>query len=159
MKVYHGSNVRVEKPTIIISNRYLDFGYGFYTTTNKAQAENFAKKVSARRGGTALLNTYELDETVVGDLVKVKKFDGADARWLKFVADNRNGVYNGESYDLIIGAVANDDVYQTLQLYLSGLYSEEQALSALKIKKLYDQYVFASELSLKALKFISCEEV
>ena len=159
MKVYHGSNVRVEKPTIIISNRYLDFGYGFYTTTNKAQAENFAKKVSARRGGTALLNTYELDETVVGDLVKVKKFDGADARWLKFVADNRNRVYNGESYDLIIGAVANDDVYQTLQLYLSGLYSEEQALSALKIKKLYDQYVFASELSLKALKFISCEEV
>lgn len=114
MKVYHGSNVRVEKPTIIISNRYLDFGYGFYTTTNKAQAENFAKKVSARRGGTALLNTYELDETVVGDLVKVKKFDGADARWLKFVADSRNGVYNGESYDLIIGAVANDDVYQTL---------------------------------------------
>lgn len=151
--------MRVEKPTIIISNRYLDFGYGFYTTTNKAQAENFAKKVSARRGGTALLNTYELDEKVVGDLVKVKKFDGADARWFKFVADNRNGVYNGESYDLIIGAVANDDVYQTLQLYLSGLYSEEQALSALKIKKLYDQYVFASELSLKALKFISCEEV
>ena len=149
MKVYHGSNVRVEKPTIIISNRYLDFGYGFYTTTNKAQAENFAKKVSARRGGTALLNTYELDETVVGDLVKVKKFDGADAMWLKVVADNRNGVYSGESYDLIIGAVANDDVYQTLQLYLSGLYSEEQALSALKIKKLYDQYVFASDFRLR----------
>lgn len=159
MKVYHGSNVRVEKPAIIISNRYLDFGYGFYTTTNRLQAENFAKKVSARRGGVALLNTYELDETAVGSSVKVKKFDGADAEWLKFVADNRNGVYSGESYDLIIGAVTNDDVYQTLQLYLSGLYSEDQALSALKIKKLYDQYVFASELSLKALKFISCEEV
>lgn len=159
MKVYHGSNVRVEKPTIIISNRYLDFGYGFYTTTNKAQAENFAKKVSARRGGVALLNIYELDENVIASSVKVKKFNGADAEWLKFVADNRNGVYSGKSYDLIIGAVANDDVYQTLQLYLSGLYSEEQALSALKIKKLYDQYVFASELSLKALKFISCEEV
>ena len=141
--------MRVEKPTIIISNRYLDFGYGFYTTTNKAQAENFAKKVSARRGGVALLNTYELDETAVGSSVKVKKFDGADAEWLKFVADNRNGVYSGESYDLIIGAVANDDVYQTLQLYLSGLYSEEQALSALKIKKLYDQYVFASDFRLR----------
>lgn len=159
MEVYHGSNVRVEKPIIIISNRYLDFGYGFYTTTNKAQAENFAKKVSARRGGVALLNTYELDESFIASSVKVKKFNGADAEWLKFVADNRNGVYSGESYDFIIGAVANDDVYQTLQLYLSGLYSEEQALSALKIKKLYDQYVFASEFSLKALKFISCKEV
>ena len=100
-----------------------------------------------------------MDENVIASSVKVKKFNGADAEWLKFVADNRNGVYSGKSYDLIIGAVANDDVYQTLQLYLSGLYSEEQALSALKIKKLYDQYVFASELSLKALKFISCEEV
>lgn len=159
MKVYHGSNVRVEKPAIIISNRYLDFGYGFYTTTNRLQAENFAKKVSARRGGVALLNTYELNRTAVDSFVKVKKFNGADGEWLKFVADNRNGVYSGESFDLIIGAVANDDVYQTLQLYLSGLYSKEQALSALKIKKLYDQYVFASELSLKALKFISCEEV
>lgn len=91
--------------------------------------------------------------------MKVKKFEGANAEWLRFVAGNRNGIYSDELYDVIIGAVANDDVFRTLQLYLSGLYTEEQTLSALKIKKLYDQYVFASEKALKYLTFIGYKEV
>ena len=56
MILYHGSNMVVEKPRLIEQNRFLDFGYGFYTTTNKVQAENFAKKVEARRGGTPTVN-------------------------------------------------------------------------------------------------------
>ena len=44
--LYHGSNVAVERPKIIQSQRTLDFGEGFYTTTNKQQAEIFAQKVS-----------------------------------------------------------------------------------------------------------------
>ena len=36
MILYHGSNVIVEKPILVEQNRFLDFGYGFYTTTNKA---------------------------------------------------------------------------------------------------------------------------
>ena len=158
MRIYHGSNVRVEKPALIVQNRFLDFGYGFYTTTNKAQAENFAGKVFARRGGNAIVNVYEIDEIVFSDL-SVKRFKGADAEWLDFVADNRNGLYNGEKFDLIIGAVANDDVFQSLQLYLTGLYTKEQTLAVLKIKKLYDQYVFATEKALGYLKFIGWEEV
>ena len=34
MLVYHGSNVSVEKPKLIIPNRTLDYGNGFYTTVN-----------------------------------------------------------------------------------------------------------------------------
>jgi len=34
MIVYHGSNVEVKEPRIINPNRTLDFGKGFYTTTN-----------------------------------------------------------------------------------------------------------------------------
>ena len=158
MRIYHGSNVKVEKPALIVQNRFLDFGFGFYTTTNKAQAENFAEKVFARRGGNAIVNIYEIDTAAFSDLV-VKRFNGADEEWLDFVAANRNGLYNGEKYDLIIGAVANDDVYQSLQLYLTGLLSKEQTLTALKIKKLYDQYVFATQKALSYLKFVDCEEV
>ena len=40
MILYHGSNVEVREPKIIVSNRTLDFGAGFYTTSNKEQAEN-----------------------------------------------------------------------------------------------------------------------
>lgn len=49
MILYHGSNMTVEKPRLIKQNRYLDFGFGFYTTTNRDQAVNFAQKVTERR--------------------------------------------------------------------------------------------------------------
>ena len=60
MTLFHGSNMAVERPRLIEQNRFLDFGFGFYTTTNRAQAENFAQKVALRRGGRAVLNIYEL---------------------------------------------------------------------------------------------------
>ena len=34
MILYHGSNIVVEKPMILIPNPYLDFGAGFYITSN-----------------------------------------------------------------------------------------------------------------------------
>ena len=46
MILYHGSNVTVEKPVLVKQNRFLDFGFGFYTTTNKDQAKDFAVKVT-----------------------------------------------------------------------------------------------------------------
>ncbi|MCL1875069.1 MAG: DUF3990 domain-containing protein [Synergistaceae bacterium] len=57
MTLYHGSNMAVENPVIIHSPRTLDFGEGFYTTTNKLQAEIFAQKVLGRRKtGVAIVN-------------------------------------------------------------------------------------------------------
>ena len=158
MILYHGSNMIVEKPKIIEPNRYLDFGYGFYTTTNKNQANNFAEKVVVRKGGIPIVTVYELNENDLEGL-KVKRFDAPDEQWLDFVSANRNGTYNGERYDIIIGAVANDDVYRTLQIYESGLLSKEQAIEALKIKKLFNQYVFATEKAVKAIRFIKAEEI
>ena len=158
MILYHGSNLTVNEPKLISQNRFLDFGNGFYTTTNYEQAENFAKKVAFRRGGAAVVNVYELCENDFGNL-KIKRFDFPNEEWLDFVSDHRNGTYCGNEYDLIIGAVANDDVYRTLQVYATGLLTKEQALEALKVKKLYNQYVFASNEAIKLLKFIESKEV
>ena len=158
MILYHGSNTIVEKPKLVEQNRFLDFGYGFYTTTNKDQAENFSKKVIVRRGGKPIVNIYEFDDTAHADLI-VKRFSAPDEEWLDFVSEHRNGSYNGEKYDVIIGAVANDDVYRTLQVYSSGLLTKEQALEALKVKKLFNQYVFATEEALAFLKFVEAKEV
>lgn len=159
MILYHGSNVVVEQPKLIEQNRFLDFGYGFYTTTNKEQAENFAQKVIIRRGGKPIVNVYELDENAQTNLLKIKRFSAPDEEWLDFVSAHRNGTYDGEQYDLIIGAVANDDVYRTLQVYSTGLLTKEQALEALKIKKLFNQYVFATKEALELLKFVEAREV
>lgn len=59
MLVYHGSNVVVGRPKLVKQNRFLDFGFGFYTTTNKAQAIGFANKVTRRRKtGTKSVSIY-----------------------------------------------------------------------------------------------------
>ena len=154
MILYHGSNVTVEKPVLVKQNRFLDFGFGFYTTTNKEQAKDFAVKVTdKRKNGTATLNIYEVDETKAFAECNVLSFDEPDEAWLDFVAQNRQGMYSGEKYDLIYGSGANDDVYRTITLYMTGILSKEQTLEALKIRKLYNQLVFTSEKSLEYLKF------
>lgn len=159
MILYHGSNVVVDKPKLIHQNRYLDFGYGFYTTTNQEQAVNFAQKVAARRKiGAPILNIYRFDEASFQSC-RVLKFDSPDESWLDYVAANRQGSDVGASYDLIYGAVANDDVYRTITLYMTGVLSKSQALEALKIRKLFNQLVFATEAALSHLHFERSETV
>lgn len=159
MLLYHGSSVVVDKPRLVQQNRYLDFGFGFYTASNRMQTEQFARKVAQRRGGSPILNIYEIDDSVMDKQLKIKRFSEPDGRWLDFVAQNRTGTYSGEKYDLIIGPVANDDVYLTVQYYLTGVYTKNQALRTLKIKQLYDQYVFVTEKALSMLEFVEPKEL
>lgn len=155
MIVYHGSNLVVETPKLIPQNRYLDFGYGFYTTTNKIQAVSFAEKVYKRKAeGTKQVSMYEVDEETLFAECSVLRFDSPNEKWLDFVAENRSGTYQGGMFDVVYGPVSNDDVYTTFTLYQAGALSKEQTLEALKIKKLYDQMVFTTEKALSFLTFI-----
>ena len=153
MIIYHGSNVEVSKPELIPQNRFLDFGFGFYTTTNKMQAIGFAEKVYRRKqSGGKIVNIYEFDENAFSEC-SVLKFENPDEAWLDFVSDNRSGSYDGKRYDLIYGPVADDDVYTTFALYTAGVLTKDQTLEALKIKKLYNQLVFSTEKALKYIEF------
>jgi hypothetical protein len=46
MLLYHGSNTTVNTPQLIEQTRGLDFGSGFYLTTNEKQAAIITLKVS-----------------------------------------------------------------------------------------------------------------
>ncbi len=63
MTLYHGSTEIVEKPGIITGDKFLDFGFGFYTTTSKEQALRWAEIKKKR--------IMELIETI--DTAKEKK--------------------------------------------------------------------------------------
>ncbi len=155
MVLYHGSNVIVREPRLIRQNRYLDFGFGVYTTTNQAQAVSFADKVTKRRKeGKAVVSIYELDENKAFEACSILRFDAPDEAWLDFVSDNRSGNYEGQAYDFIFGPVANDDVYRTFTLYTAGIFTKEQTLEALKVKKLYNQLVLTTEKALSYLRFV-----
>ncbi len=159
MIVYHGSNMVVEHPALIFQNHFLDFGFGFYTTLNRAQACDFARKVAMRRrSGVGIVNVYSVDEEQLKASCSLLKFDEPDSEWLEFVCANRTNSYTGRKYDLIYGTVANDDVYATVAAYLNGTFTKEITLAALKIKRLFNQLVFASELSLSFLNFKGVEE-
>lgn len=122
MILYHGSNLTVSEPKLVVQNRFLDFGYGFYTTTNIVQAKGFATKVTKRRKeGIPTVSVYEINEDKAFEECSVLRFDSPNEKWLDFVSENRAGNYTGELYDFIYGPVANDDVYTTFTLYTAGV--------------------------------------
>jgi len=108
--VYHGSNIVVERPKLIVPNRALDFGSGFYTTENLGQAESFANNVVNRNEGNGIptVSCYEVDFEKMLRALHVLRFGKPDDAWLDFVYANRTFKYGGEFYDVVVGPVAND---------------------------------------------------
>lgn len=160
MIIYHGSYLPVEKPQIIVSNRTLDFGRGFYTTTNYEQAEKWARKVIKRRKEmSAYISFYEFDIEEAKKNLRVHTFDGADESWLNYVCDCRAGKDLQDDYDIVWGPVADDDVYTTLILYERDILDKEATLKHLKIKKLYNQILFHTEKALEYCKFVKSEKL
>ncbi len=159
MILYHGSNIEVKEPRILQPSHALDFGPGFYTTLNKSQAVDFAGKVALRKGGSPILNEYEINEDVAFGLCDVLRFDRPDETWLDFVCSCRDGFNSADGRDMIFGPVANDDVYRTLTLYREGELTKEETLARLKIKRLYNQLVFATAKALTFIRFRKSEVV
>ena len=159
MILYHGSNTDVREPRIITSNRALDFGAGFYTTSDKEQAIRWARlQTLRRRTGIPTVTAYEFD-TEKAEQLAVLHFDHAGSNWLRFVSQNRKGIYSGQIYDIIYGPVANDNTMPVISDYIAGAISEETALILLKPQKLADQYAFLSESGLSALSFVEVQNL
>lgn len=158
MILYHGSNVAVKKPEIIISNRALDFGAGFYTTSDEKQAKRWAQlQVFRRRKGIPTVTIFEFDENTAEKL-SVLKFEYAGREWLNYVTQNRKGIYSGVKYDIVIGPVANDNTMPVINDYMTGTINEETALLLLKPQKLSDQYAFLTWKGLSSLKYSEVRE-
>ena len=154
MLIYHGSNIAVEKPMLMEQTRGLDFGPGFYLTTNETQAVRFAEIVKNRRkSGIATVSVYDFDIDSAENKLSICRFKLADSNWLQFVSENRLKTYDGLVYDVVIGAVANDTVMPTIQAFLGGFLSEEATLITLKTSKNTDQLCFKTNNALSLLQF------
>lgn len=156
MILYHGSNVEVRQPRLLKSQRPLDFGPGFYTTSDMDQASKWAVRTARiRKGGAPLVSAYEVDEKSFAQL-RVLSFDSANKEWLRFVTANRRQLTEDESWDVVCGPVANDQTMPTLMLFLDGFLTEEETIARLLPQKLKDQFVFRTDAALAALH---CTEV
>lgn len=160
MRLYHGSNMIIDRPTIIVPNRPLDFGKGFYLTSLQNQADRWAVAKSKIKKSKAIVSIYRLDLEEVKKKFKVKVFEFANEEWLDLVEACRKDKNILTGYDLIIGEVADDRVYDTINLYLDGLIPKEIALERIKYKYQNDQLcILNSEILDKYLKFERSYEV
>ncbi len=133
LTLFHGSTHRVEHPLVSLGRKNLDFGQGFYLTTYREQAVQWAlRQQILRRSDVAWLNEYHLDmDKVNAGGYKRRHLDGYNQEWLEFIAASRHGETPWEGYDLIIGGVANDKVVDAVEAYLAGLADVGHTLAKL----------------------------
>ena len=157
MRLYHASIMAVEHPDVEHSRPNLDFGRGFYLTAIHDQALRYAERFT-RRGKPAFVSEYELDEEVK-DFV-VKRFEDYDEEWLDYVAVCRHGGTPEQQYDAVEGGVANDRVFNTVDLYFAGVITKSEALGRLKYERPNHQIcILNGEMIVRHLHFIKAEEI
>ena len=153
--VYHGNNLLFDKIDLSKSHDKRDFGKGFYTTILEIQAKEWANKLYLRKHhGSQYVYQYVFYQA---ENLKIKRFDSLSSEWLAFIKENRSmgGLQHG--YDIIIGPVADDNTMQTIQFYISGIYTAQEAIERLRYSKINNQVSFHTPEALKYLKLIRRE--
>ena len=157
MTVYHASKFIIESPDIYHSRDFLDFGKGFYLTSLIEQAKKYAQRF-LYQGDKAYLNHYNLDENL-DNKFNIKEFGDYNEEWLDFVTLCRLGKLSSK-YDMITGGIADDKVFNTVDLYFSGNISKEEALKRLKfIHPNHQICILNQELINKHLHFLKSDEI
>ena len=156
MILYHGTNIDFNVINLDKSNKYKDFGKGFYLTDIRSQAEELAAKKSRLFGGYPVIQEYEFDENMLqaGDL-QVLTFSSPSPLWADFIFKNRNRhIQFSHDYDIVIGPIADDGVAYLLGRYEEGTLTIDELSKELDYKKLNNQYFFGTEKAIKYLKRI-----
>ena len=157
MIVWHGSNVPVEKPDTVHSRARVDFGPGFYVTPIREQACHLCTRY-LRLGQTSCLSRYALDEAAL-DGFSILHFPGYGDSWLEFVLSCRRGL-DRTTWDVVWGGVANDKVFNTVELFFNGLILKDEALRRLRFAAANEQICFRTQAAIDAcLRFEGSERL
>ena len=147
MTVYHGGYQAVEKPEIRKGRNTKDFGTGFYCTVIKEQAERWA-----RRYDTKVVSIYDVR---VKEKLNIKEFKDMAEEWLDFIIACRSG--KSHTYDIVIGAMADDQIYNYVSDYMDGVITREQFWVLAKFSYPTHQIAFCTDIALQCLEYRNCE--
>ncbi|MGN0367978.1 MAG: DUF3990 domain-containing protein [Wujia sp.] len=142
--LYHGSNVEVPNPEILVNGHYKDFGYGFYCTNIEKQAKRWA----LTKKGASVVNSYHFEQKKE---LKILSFPQMTEEWLEFVVGCRSG--QKHSYDIVEGPMADDQIWDYVEEYIAGNITKEAFWLLVKFKYPTHQIVFCTDDALKTLKF------
>lgn len=160
LPIYHGSTMEVPKPDLGKVRQGKDFGAGFYTTTNLEQAKQFANIAYSRYKGTAsIVSEYRVLDF---EGLRVKIFPETDPptrEWLQMILNCRKQ-RKPHSYDIVIGAIADDQTATVISTFLDGLYgdpsdyvAQDFAIRQFETQRLKDQIVFCTNRALARLSY------
>ena len=143
--VYHGSDRIIAQPDTEHSQLRVDFGKGFYTTPFYEQAKKWCEKYTTRRKN-GIISYYELDVSVYKECA-VLPFESYTEAWLDFILKCRAGTMPSDynRYDIIEGGIANDKVFNTVELFFDGLIDKAEALKRLQYEKPNWQICFKTQ--------------
>ena len=113
------------------------------------------------QGKRKYLNIYELDfDAVANGSYKYLHLNEYNAEWLNFVISNRKGGYDWKQFDIVEGGIANDRIFNTIELYSSGLISENEALQRLVYEKPNNQIcIHNQDIIENHLTFVEAREI
>ena len=148
MILYHGSKEIVEFPEIRKAVYNKDFYFGFYCTRMQEQAERWA----TRYGRKGYVNCYEY---IPDKKLKYLIFEEMTEEWLDFIIACRSGKIH--DYDIVIGAMADDQIYNFVSDYIDGIITREQFWVLAKFKYPTHQIAFCTKDALKCLEYRDCE--
>jgi hypothetical protein len=149
MRLFHGGYVEIIQPEIRVTKNARDFGRGFYCTNIQAQAEKWA-----RRYKTPVVSVYEYTPTAELDILS---FSELSEEWLDFIIECRSG--RPHTYAIVEGAMANDQVWNYIADFISGILTREQFWVLAKFKYPTHQIAFCQPQALDCLRYIENFEV
>jgi len=150
--LFHGTVYDFKNADLGKSYNRRDFGKGFYTTLLENQAKEWGYRLSLREKKSCyFLYKYVFSES---ENLRVKRFHTLDKEWLEFIKDNRSKGGLQHNYDVVIGPVADDETMETVQLYLAGILSVDEAVARLRYNKVNNQVSFHTQRSLEYLKLV-----
>ena len=149
MTVFHGGYEPVEKPEIRKGRNTKDFGDGFYCTIIKEQAQRWASRYDSK-----IVSIYNVR---MNTALKIKDFKEMTDEWLDFIIGCRAG--RSHDYDIVIGAMADDQIYNFISDYMDGAITREQFWVLAKFKYPTHQINFCTEEALECLEYRGYEVV
>jgi hypothetical protein len=149
MIIYHGGYCEVQKPALKPTRNHKDFGQGFYCTGLLAQAERWSKRFD-----TPIVSVYDYAPDASFDILQ---FDTMTEEWLDFIVACRNGA--AHAHDIVMGAMANDQVWNYVADFITGLLTREQFWVLAKFKHPTHQIAFCTPHALQCLNYKESREV
>ena len=159
MLIYHGTYMEIRQPQILQSEIGRDFGFAFYTTDIREQAERWAVRKAklqnrrTRQNVLPIVNVYTWDVNFPD--LHTRSFSEASMDWLEMVMRCRSNLRFSHSYDIVIGKIADDNVGETVSYVMQGIMRKEDAVERLRFAQINNQIAFCSQASLAAITFHS----